>query len=276
MSALLSLLIAAAPPQAGIEPVVAAGSSESRVRLLARAERPVTAKDRRVHDWQRWRVPELDPAEESALVIVPAGYAAGRPHGLLVFVSPGPQGMVGSRHHTTEQYRAFLERHRLIHVGCNASGNDRPPADRLELAMTAVTNLTAAYAIDDGRVYVAGFSGGAKMACIAGRFAPEVFDGVVAVGGAGFHRNTPAVGVRGLYRADMALGRAAERDSRRVPYVFVTGPGDGNHGPVLAFDAQYRRAGYRTLLIDVPGLGHEMPGIDAWDRAVAFVEQDAD
>ena len=51
--------------------------------------------------------------------------------------------------------------------------------------------MTRRYAIDESRIYVAGFSGGGKVASMLAVIYPEVFDGAIPMGGTGFYRHVP-------------------------------------------------------------------------------------
>jgi dienelactone hydrolase len=97
-------------------------------------------------------------AEEKYVVYVPSQHAA-RGYGLLVFVPPWqdarlPQGWAG-----------VLDRFGVIFVSAARSGNDENVLGRREpLALLAAENIIRRYPVDPERVYVAGFSGGSRVA----------------------------------------------------------------------------------------------------------------
>ncbi len=97
-------------------------------------------------------------SEERYVVYVPSQHAA-RGYGLLVFVPPWqdarlPQGWAG-----------VLDRFGVIFVSAARSGNDENALGRREpLALLAAENITRRYPVDPERVYVAGFSGGSRVA----------------------------------------------------------------------------------------------------------------
>jgi hypothetical protein len=117
--------------------------------------------------------PPLDVAAERFVVYVPPP-VAGRAYGVLVFVPPWrdarlPQG-----------WAATLDRHGLIFVSAARSGNEEPVLARREpLALLAAANIAGQYAVDPERVYVAGFSGGARVALRLALGYPDVFRGAI-------------------------------------------------------------------------------------------------
>jgi dienelactone hydrolase len=97
-------------------------------------------------------------SEERYVVYVPSQHAA-RGYALLVFVPPWqdarlPQGWAG-----------VLDRFGVIFVSAARSGNDENALGRREpLALLAAENIIRRYPVDPERVYVAGFSGGSRVA----------------------------------------------------------------------------------------------------------------
>lgn len=247
-----------------------AGEIDRKVVFAELGRHKVTQADRKRFGW-KYKLPHLDLEQESFTVIVPKGYDAKQKFGLFVFISPGADGVLAMPRLSLAQLRELLRQHRLLYVGANGAGNDRNPLDRLQLALVAVHNMSQQYAIDPKRVVVGGFSGGGKMAAIAGRFAPEVFTGAVAMGGPTFHRPV-AAGPGKAYPPDMTMPPALERMViQKVSFAFISGPKDFNYEPSIKIEQAYRTAGYRSLLIDVPGLRHEIPGPDTLAEAIGFV-----
>src|SRR5215217_2526442 len=74
---------------------------------------------------------EYDLAKESFEMYVPGDYTGKEPYGLLVWVNPGPGGGV------RREWIDVLDKHKLIWVGANRSGNDRAGWIRLGMALDA-------------------------------------------------------------------------------------------------------------------------------------------
>lgn len=154
----------------------------------------------------------VDLAKERFAVYVPAGAPPARGHGLLVFVSPGPEAPQPRR------WRPPLDRHGLIFVSAANSGNEAGVLERrLPLALLAWENVRARYRIDPSRVYVGGLSGGSRVAEIAALAYPDVFRGALLNAG-----SEPIGGERGVYLPPADLFRSF----RRTRLVYVTGEDD--------------------------------------------------
>src|SRR5437763_378787 len=98
--------------------------------------------------------PTYDPATETYETYVPADYAGAEPYGLFVWVSAGPRGDVKG------DWKEILDKHKLIWIGANNSGNPRAMLVRVGLALDIAAAAKKQYKIDDRRVYVGGVSSG--------------------------------------------------------------------------------------------------------------------
>jgi hypothetical protein len=64
----------------------------------------------------------------------------------------------------SREYEPLLEKRKLLAVAAYKSGNSRNIFDRFRLAIDAVVNLQKRFNVDSRRIYVSGFSGGARTA----------------------------------------------------------------------------------------------------------------
>ena len=120
----------------------------------------------------------LDPAKEQFLVYIPTDKPAAG-YGLLVFVPPWKQARI------PDGWADALDRNGLILVTPANSGNDADDfARRIPLALIAEQNVVKRYAIDPGKVFVSGFSGGARVALKLALGYPDVFRGALLDAGA--------------------------------------------------------------------------------------------
>ena len=154
----------------------------------------------------------LDLSKERFTVYVPAGAPPAAGYGLVVFVAPWPEATEPRR------WRPPLDRHGIVFVSAARSGNESKVYERrLPLALLAYENVRARYPIDPSRVWVAGFSGGARVAQAAALAYPDVFRGALLSTG-----SSPIGGGRGLRLPPAPLFRRFQ-ESRLV---FVTGAED--------------------------------------------------
>ena len=109
---------------------------------------------------------EYDVLDESFELLTPD---AGEPSALLVSVSAGRSGSAPS------DWLPILRSRRIAWLGPNRSGNRRSPVRRVQLALDAARYLRERY--PGVSCYVAGFSGGARIASELAILYPDVFAG---------------------------------------------------------------------------------------------------
>ena len=112
-------------------------------------------------------------SEEKFIVYVPSPRPA-RGYALLVFVPPWEDARLPSG------WTPVLDRYGFIFVSAARSGNDESVFDRREpLALLAAHNAMQRYPVDPERVYIGGFSGGARVALRLALGYPDVFRGAI-------------------------------------------------------------------------------------------------
>lgn len=171
--------------------------------------------------------------------------------GALVFVSPGRSGA------PPETWIEVLKRRNLIFVGAENFGNTKPTAQRILAAMMGLALVQREFRIDPKRSYIAGMSGGGRVASRAITSLPQLFSGAVYI-----------VGVDPWTTQDQAL--LTQLITKR--YVFITGSKDFNRRETRQVYESYRLAGAPALLIDVPGQGHRNASAAQLDEALAFLD----
>lgn len=172
--------------------------------------------------------------------------------GVLVFVHPHDSGEPRS------DWLDVLERRNLIWISADASGNDVPANRRMLMALMGLDVAQRDFSVDPHRRYIAGMSGGGRVASATITSAPQLFDGAIYIVGVDFWNSFAATQVERI---------AANR------YVFITGARDFNREPTRRVYRRYRDAGVQqVLLMDLAGLGHEYPGAAALDKALGFLD----
>jgi pimeloyl-ACP methyl ester carboxylesterase len=164
----------------------------------------------------------------------------------------------------------------LLWIGSVNSGNDREPVvQRIMLAIDAVGEMMRRYRIDESRVYVAGLSGGGRMASQAAMAFPDVFSGAMPIAGVDYYRQVPVPNTEYQYRAFARPGpellRKLLTESRLV---LVTGEKDFNKPQTeVVYRAmvadRFRHAHY----LEQPGLGHANPDAEWFDKALALLDE---
>lgn len=216
-------------------------------------------------------------SEESFQVYAPevdgAKGAAAQPMGLLVWISPTPRGQPRQPEHLD-----ILAKHGIIWVGANDAGNPRPGWDRIGLALDAVHNMKKLYDIDEERVYVAGYSGGGRIASGMSIHFPEVFHGAFFMHGCDYYRHIEAPDKPGMFWPATFQPPSKEifkLVKQRNRYVFLTGEMDFNRLQTKTFERLYREDGFKhTTYFEMPGQ-HHYSGVSAewFDKILTYLEK---
>jgi len=187
-------------------------------------------------------------------VVVPEGYDPARPAGLLVYISPSDSGQL------PRGWGLLLEDRNLIWVAANRSGNRQHVARRIALAVLATGALAGTYAIDPARVYLSGYSGGARVAGLLAPSYPAVFRGALYIGGAELW--------------DQPDGPPNLQAMRLNRYAFLVGS-DDDANRVIARRVQdaYLAAGISdTEMIIARRTGHAIPELRYVSAALDFLD----
>lgn len=213
-----------------------------------------------------------DPEDESLEMVVPESYRPEAGWGAVVWVSPTPRGSPPGP--PVEELTRVLADHRLLWVGANGSGNGRGIADRLGLALDAAHAVTSLYDLDPGRIVVAGYSGGGRMASILSNLWPDVFAGGLFVRGADFYRplsipDRPGLEWPAAFPEPPRNVRRLLRNDRH--FVLLTGEHDFNRVQSREIAEAYREDGYRDVTyLEIPGASHYTAlSADDLDRALS-------
>lgn len=205
-------------------------------------------------------------------VRVPQEYDPAVAHGLFVWVNAGNRGGM------PRAWGELFDKHKLIFISANDSGNDRAVVVRFGLALDGVHNLCKLYNIDPSRIYVGGISGGGKVASMLAVIYPDVFSGAVPVVGVSYFKHIP-VGddPMKVWAAEYTRPPTAtlERARELGRFVFITGPNDMNRDSIKGtYDKGFSVDGFKFAdYFEVPGMGHTLPPPEWIDRAIEKMDQ---
>lgn len=218
-----------------------------------------------------------DIKDETFEVYVPEAYEPNQPYGLLVWVAAGPSGAI----EPYKGWREMMDKHKLIWVGANRSGNETDVLERrIPLALDAAYNMPFLYTIDMKRIYLAGLSGGGRVASVAALHYSDVYDGGLFIIGANYWEQMRIPGQpHGYWRANTSRPRTEylRRAREWGRYVLLTGDKDDNRLQMHTYyERGFRKFLQHVLYMQVPGMGHEVPPPEAFDEALAYLEQRED
>ena len=213
---------------------------------------------------------EFDLQTEKFDILIPSGYTGSRPFGLVVFISPSDTATV------PEGWDRILKKKNMIFIAPQEVGNRQLTRRRAGLAIMAAEKMKDLMNIDSDRVFVAGFSGGARVACMTALYHPDVFSGCIAICGAEFYEKVDKDAATreddyGYFELEGGLSDASKASMR---FALITGSKDFRYGNIIdLYKGGFQKHGVTVKLLDVRGMGHEMPSQKTLSEALEFVDQ---
>lgn len=187
-----------------------------------------------------------DPGQSYALYL-PSRYDARRAWPVIYCFDPGGRGAV-----PVALFREGAEKYGYILAGSNNSRNG-PWEVIMKAARALGLDTRARLAIDDGRIYAAGFSGGARVASGLGKIISIPLSGVIGCGAGLPEWLTPG-------------------DVRNVPWFGTVGIQDFNYREMQELDRELRRQGTPCLLRVFQGR-HAWPPKKLALEAISWLEK---
>jgi len=212
------------------------------------------------------KIPDWNVKAEKFRLVVPKG-AVAKP-GLFIYINPDDSANLPGG------YEAVLEKRGLIAVIPYQAGNSRNIFERMRLALDAQFNLRKQRAIDPARVYLSGFSGGARTASMLAVSFSDCFSGAVPLCGVNFYTPIPSAPDRHWPPNYIPAADALKAAKANGRYALVTGEKDFNLANTKAvFEHGFKKEGFKkATLIEVPGLGHAPPAAEVLEQALQFLD----
>lgn len=176
-------------------------------------------------------------------------------HPVVLFISAGdaPAGW--------SQLEATCKQQGILFASPFDAGNNTPMPRRVRIVLDVLDDIRRDHPVDPDRTYLAGFSGGGRVACAITFALPELFGGVMPVCAGGELREEPWLRHRAIERLSLAL---------------VTGTNDFNRGEVARFcGPMFSEMGIRTKVTVVPKLGHGIPDSKTLDPVLEWLDKGA-
>ncbi|MCX6251194.1 MAG: hypothetical protein NTX61_10640 [Bacteroidetes bacterium] len=182
----------------------------------------------------------LHDASVSYALYLPSGYSANKKFPLILAFDPHASGLL-----PVERYKDLAEKYGYILMGSNNSKNGQTQNETATIVAGLFQEITTQFSVDTSRIYVMGFSGGARIASMIGLYR----GGVAGVIGCG--AGLPGTNQQATYKFD---------------YIGFAGKGDFNMFELLKLDDQLERSGFRHALILFDGI-HFWPPIEIMEKA---------
>lgn len=188
-------------------------------------------------------------------IVVPENHDPDNPAGVLVYISPTNSGRIPGK------WKAIVESENLIWIAANRSGNNTAVSRRIAYALLSVGIIDDRYNINASRVYLAGFSGGARVSGLVAASYPGLFTGAIYIGGAELWN-----------QANASIDLEAMQKNR---YVFIAGSNDFNRSMARNVFSKYGDLGIENIdFVLMSRKGHELPNTRQMLEAVRFLDAD--
>ena len=198
---------------------------------------------------------DFDSSDEISWTVFFPTTAPARPEpGLLVYISPSNNSGIPPK------WLPVLEEENLILVSPKGAGNREPTTKRIALALSGLLYLNQQRNIDQSRIYISGFSGGARVSGLAVAQYPSLFRGAIYIGGAE------------MWPSQSSPNIAEQLRSTR--FVFIAGSNDFNLDMARNVWGRYRSRGITHAKLEViRHMGHELPGGSAMAEAISYLDE---
>ncbi|RLT04238.1 MAG: hypothetical protein DWI21_14730 [Planctomycetota bacterium] len=174
---------------------------------------------------------------------------------LVLFISAGDQPAGWS------QLQAVCQQKGIAFASPYGAGNNTSMPKRIRIVLDVLDELRRRHRIDSDRTYLAGFSGGGRVACGITFALPELFGGVIPVCASGDLREEPWLRHRVIDRLSVAM---------------ITGTGDFNRGEVERFRGpMLTDMSVRTKVSTVEKLGHGIPDAKTFAEVIDWLDAGA-
>jgi predicted esterase len=210
----------------------------------------------------------FDIREARFQLLVPKNYRPEDAWGLFIWISPSDSPKIPA------EWEAVLAARKLLFLGAFQAGNPRNIFDRMRMAVDANVGMRKRYRIDPARVYVSGFSGGARVASMLGVAFPDLFTGTIPFMGVNFYTELPVENGKKLGITYIPDDQALEIAKKQCRYVLVTGEKDFNRVETHSTEENgFRKEGFTSVLcLEVPGVGHAMPPAEWLEKGLEFLD----
>jgi len=214
---------------------------------------------------------QLLPAYERFLIHVPSDYTGREAYGLLVFIYSGD-----TFQRMPEGWEGALRARKMLFVAPQNAGNGRFDGRRFGMAVFGATAMRRGFNVDADRIYISGFSGGARVAARLAFYQSDLFRGTVQMCGGDF----PEEAMRLVVGEEMPYVQMSLRDvdmeraKRNVRFTLITGAGDFRYRDLVTiYQRGLQAGGFQAKLLDVPGMAHDLCSAEVFGRAIAFLDE---
>jgi len=178
-------------------------------------------------------------------IYLPSGYSTEKKYPLILAFDPHANGSL-----PVEKYDSLAERYGYILIGSNNSKNGLPMNETEKIVNSLLSEIGIRYSADSSRIYLMGFSGGARIASL-----------VALYGG----------GIKGVIGCGAGFPGSSQPGRSLFDYIGFAGNADFNMNEMLSLDEQLEEANFRHALVIFDGK-HEWPPVETMEHAFIWNE----
>ena len=218
-----------------------------------------------------WFPYNFDPREESFELFIPPDRPE-EPYGVLGWTNPFDAAGA------PRKFEPLLVEHHLIAVSGDRCGNDQGFDRRVGLLTSALLQLEKTLAIDRSRCILSGFSGGGRTSATGCFVHPDIWRGAISWAGGNYYKaysvpmpvGATSPGINDYYKNGVT-SENVKLARRNVRFVLITGSGDFNLNDSRGIYRALRQDGFQALLVEDPGMSHEVGSVQSMKEALEFV-----
>lgn len=166
----------------------------------------------------------------------------------ILFFDPHASGML-----PVEMYKSLAEEFGFVLLGSNRSHNGQTLDEAFAIFEKMKSEAIQSFPVDASRVYVAGFSGGSRVAAAVGGKYPDI-KSVIACGA--------------------GIGAVQHQPAPTFDYFGMIGNEDFNLNEMISTDRMLKRAGFNNAMVIFDG-GHAWPPVEVMHEAFWWLDLNA-
>ena len=213
--------------------------------------------------------PAYDVKKETFDILLPKNHRQGEAYGMFIWISASDKPAIPA------EWEALFAEKKLIFIGAHKSGNPRSVFDRMRLAIDANYNVRKLATIDPARVYLSGFSGGARVASMLGVCYADLFPGTICCMGVNFYTDVATPDGKQTFRIGyLPHDEFVTIAKKQCRYVLITGEKDFNLANTQAvFTNGFQKEGFQAVeMMNIPAQGHSPPKAEWMKNAIEFLD----
>ena len=214
----------------------------------------------------------INPKAEVFELYIPPGYDPAKTYVVLAWVNPDDDAKI------PRQFEPVFAQNEFIVISAAKIGNDQPWQRRIGILESGIAQLSKTMHFDPTKRIISGFSGGGRISAMACFIHPEFWKAAISWAGGNFYKTYEVpmpVGAtkQGIndYNPNIVSGEHIKKARSDCSFVLITGPKDFNLNDSRGIQRAMRREGFHSLLLEHPGLGHEVGSAEYMQKAIDFV-----